>query len=52
MEIEEVKFFDSDGNCLSSGEIIEDWDCLPVIMKVQQDKQYILNFNTSFKIGP
>ena len=45
-EDKKIMFFDSDGNCLSSGEIIEDWDCLPVLIKVDKESSYILNFNT------
>ena len=50
-EDKKIMFFDSDGNCLSSGEIIEDWDCLPVLIKVDKESSYILNFNTQFKLG-
>jgi len=40
-----IRFFDCNGNCLSSGEIIEDWDCLPIIIDIDSESSYILNFN-------
>ena len=49
---EEIKFFDNDGNCLSSGEIIQDWDMFPVIMKRGELDTYIVNFNPVFRIEP
>ena len=39
-----MQFFDAEGNCLSSAELLQDWSQFPLIMQVNEAETYAINF--------